>query len=397
MGETQAENTNKPKFKLPDRQWEYMLDCLDKEETVLFIGPGILPFPGHDSLEDALCAYLQESSENEMTPFIEKFYRDDKFFRLNENDKDESLWNFMSYYRDFFTEKQAELEEAKSILRKVAEIPFSTIISMIPNTLIENAFGEDFAYHSDFYNKKNEPNPYVAGRQDDPLIYYMRGKMTEDESMVISHNDLFDYLESIYEAKSMDSNFKSALKQAKYFIFLGLPLESWYMQLLLRIFEFHVKKPKILALKRFGGKAENQKVVYEDLYQVKFYDSESREFIDQLHARCGTANVLRVSSEGAGVAASFERDSQNLLSLIKAGHHEQSITALEELSVEYLKPADHPGYFDDLMLGASNYRSAMRNFNIGLLTPDKFQAAEAKLTAFMNMQFKALKALVNEQ
>lgn len=397
MGETQPEDTQKLKFALPDRQWKYLLECLGKEETVLFIGPGILPFPGFNTLEDALCDYLQKKSEDEMTPFIEKFYRDDKFFRLNENDKDESLWNFMSYYRDFFKDKEVELTEARAVLRKMAEIPFSTIISMIPNTLIEDAFGEDFAFHSDFYNKKEKPNPYVQGRKDDPLLYYMRGKMTEDESMVISHNDLFDYLESIYEAKSMDTNFKSALKTAKYFIFLGLPLESWYMQLLLRLFEFHVKKPKILALKRFGDKAKNQKVVYEDLYQVKFYESESREFIDQLHTRCGADSMLRVSSEGAGVVASFERDSQNLLSLIKAGHHEQSIAELEELSVKYLKPAEHQSYFNDLTLGASNYRSAVRNFNIGLLTPDKFQAAEAKLTAFMNMQFQALKTLVNEQ
>lgn len=397
MGDTKAEHTQKPIFDLPKRQWEYLLDCLDKEETILFIGPGILPFPGYDSLEDALCEYLQKCSADEMTPFIKRFYRDDKFFRLNENDKDESLWNFMSYYRDFFTEHDEQLAEARTILRKLAAIPFSTIISLIPNTLIEDAFGQDLAFHTDFYNKKGQPNPYVPGRQDDPLIYYLRGKMTEDESMVISHNDLFDYLESIYDAKSMDSKLKADLKAAKYFIFLGLPLESWYMQLLLRLFEFHVKKPKILALKRFAERAQSQKVVYEDLYQVKFYESESIDFIDQLHQQCADQQKLRTSTANAGAVSGFERDAQEFLSLIPAGHHEESLVALEELSAKYLKPAEHQSYFNDLMLIASNYRAAVRNYNIGFIVFEKLQTEEAKLTNALNVQFQALKALVNEQ
>ncbi|MEL7425600.1 MAG: hypothetical protein AAFN81_21595 [Bacteroidota bacterium] len=397
MGEAHTDQTQQPGFQMPDRQWEYLLARLEQEETVLFIGPGILPFPGHDSLEDALCQYLQERSEEEHSPFIQKFYRDDKFFMLNEQNKDESLWNFMSYYRDFFKENDEKLEAARAVLRKLVAIPFSTIISLSPNTLIEEAFGGDFTFHADFYNKKKKPQAYVPGRREDPLVYYMRGKMSVDESMVISHSDLFDYLESIYESKSMQPEFKTALKSAKYYVFLGLPLESWYMQLILRLFDFHVVNPRILALKRFGEQAQNQKVVYEDLYKVKFYDSESREFIDQLHQRCADQDLLRKSQDGGGAAANFERDAQNFLSQLKAGHHEQSLASLEELSVKYLEPAKNTNYFNDLMLGASNYRAAHRNYNINLITYDKFQVEEAKLTAFLNMQFQALKALVDGQ
>lgn len=397
MGESNTDKTQSPNFNLPDRQWEYLLDRLDKEETLLFIGPGVLPFPGYNSLEDALCQYLQDKSKEEMSPFIDKFYRDDKFFMLNDRDKNESLWNFMSYYRDFFKEHQEELEEARAVLRKLAEIPFSTIITMSPNTMLEEAFGEDFAFHADFYNKKQQPKKYVSGRKDDPLLYYMRGKMTSDESMVISHNDLFDYLESIYDSKSMDGDFKKFLRNSKYYIFLGLPLESWYMQLLMRLFDFHVVNPRILALKRFGERFKGQKVVYEDLYKVKFYDSKSLDFISQLHERCQAANMLKEASGGAA-SANFDRDAEQFHSLLRAGHHEQSLSVLEELSVKYLgDPAKYSEYFTDLTLGASNYRSAHRNYNINLITYDKFQVEEAKLTSFLSMQFTNLKALVNEQ
>lgn len=397
MGEKSTKNPESAVFSMSDRQWQYLLARLEAEETLLFIGPGILPFPGYSSLEEALCQYLQDKSKEEGTPFIDKFYRDDKFFMLNERKKDESLWNFMSYYSDFFKEHQAELQGARDVLRKLAEIPFSTIITLSPNTLLEEAYGEDFAYHTDFYNKKKKPQPYVPGRKDDPLLYYMRGKMTADESMVISHNDLFDYLESMYDAKSMDTDFKNFLKNSKYYIFLGLPFESWYMQLLMRLFAFHIDPPRIVALKQFGVQYLGQKTVYEDLYKVEFHDSKGIDFIDQLHDRCEQADLLR-SASGDAASANFDRDAEQFLSLLKAGHHEQSLSVLEELSVKYLVvPADYADYFNDLTLGASNYRAAHRNYNINLITYDKFQVEEAKLTAFLNMQFANLKALVNEQ
>lgn len=381
---------------MPDRQWEYLLARLAEEEALLFIGPGILPFPGFDSLEDALCQYLQERSAEERSPFIEKFYRDDKFFMLDERQKHKSLWNFMSYYSDFFKEHDKELEEARSVLRKLAEIPFSTIITLSPNTLLEEAFGSDLAFHTDFYNKKQKPQPYVPGRKEDPLIYYMRGKMTVDESMVISHNDLFDYLESIYEAKSLDSEFKKYLTNSKYYIFLGLPLESWYMQLLMRLFEFHLEMPQIVALKKFGERFMERKALYEDLYRVEFHDSKSIDFIDQLHDRCEEAGVLRSAGERAA-NSSFARDTEQFQSLLRAGQHEQSLLFLEEMSKKYLGTTGHDEYHNDLMLGGSNYRSANRDFNIGRITYDKFKVEEVRLMSFLNMQFNNLKALVDEQ
>ncbi|PSR14493.1 MAG: hypothetical protein DA408_04910 [Bacteroidetes bacterium] len=397
MGKEPTDSTQENSFQLPDRQWEYLLDRLEREEAVLFIGPGILPHDQHGTVEDALDEYLQEKSKAEANPFIEKFYRDDKFFMLNERDKDESLWNFMSYYRDFFTEKTNELTAARAVLDKITQIPFSTIISLSPNQLLEEAYGDKFAFHTDFYNKKKKPQPFVPGRKEDPLIYYMRGKMTADESMIISHNDLFDYLESIYEAKSMDADLKANLKAAKYFVFLGLPFESWYMQLLIRLFEFQAISPRILALKKFQDKDNSQKIVYEDLYKVQFYENDSTDFIQQLHDQCAARGLLKTASNQTA-AANFDRDAEQFLSLIKAGQHEQSLASLEELSVKFLvPPANFNDYFNTLMIGASNFRSALRSYNISLITYDKYKTEEAKLVSFLNMQFQELKALVDAQ
>ena len=54
MGEQSTTNREKIVFSMPDRQWKYLLDRLQEEEALLFIGPGILPFPGYASLEEIL-------------------------------------------------------------------------------------------------------------------------------------------------------------------------------------------------------------------------------------------------------------------------------------------------------------------------------------------------------
>lgn len=260
-------------FSLPDRNWEFLLDELDKENVVLFIGPGLLLHEEHGTVENALNHYLLQKSEEESKPFIKKFYRDDKFFLLQDGNRNQ--WSFMSHSQDFFEASNESLNPARKVMRNIAEIPFSNIISLSPNTLLLDAFGEDFACHHNFFNKTKEEEKYVPGRKEDPLIYFLRGIMTHDESMIISHNDLFDFLQSVYAARSIDQNFIKDLKGATSYIFLGLSLEAWYMQLLLRIFESQNVNIDILAFKTFKDGDESQKALYEDLYNVEFHQNLS--------------------------------------------------------------------------------------------------------------------------
>ena len=191
MPDATPQKTPSQSFNLPDRNWEFLLDELDKEKVVLFIGPDLLVHKEHGTVENALNNYLLEKSKEESRPFVKKFYRDDKFFLLEDGNKNQ--WSFMSHTQDFFDAKNESLDPAREILGHIAEIPFNNIITLSPNTLLLEAFGKDFACHHNFFNKTKEEEKYVPGRKEDPLIYFLRGIMTHDESMIISHNDLFDF------------------------------------------------------------------------------------------------------------------------------------------------------------------------------------------------------------
>ncbi|MDZ7868608.1 MAG: hypothetical protein U5L02_05275 [Rheinheimera sp.] len=62
--------------------------------------------------------------------------------------------------------------------------------------------------------------------------------------MLTHESDFFDYLESVFKANSMNQQPGDELEQMERFIFLGLPYEKWYFQLLLRVLAFHTDKFK---------------------------------------------------------------------------------------------------------------------------------------------------------
>jgi len=380
-------------FSLAERNWAFLLDELNKEKVVLFIGPELLPHAEHGTVENALHHYLLQKNEEERRPFIKKFYRDDKFFLLQEGNKNQ--WSFMSHSRDFFEPTNESLDTARAVLRKIAEIPFSNIITLNPDTLILEAFGKDFPKHHNFFNKTKEEEKYLPGTKADPLIYFLRGIMSHDESMIISHNDLFDFLQSVYAAKSIDQAFIKDLKEATSYIFLVLSLEAWYMQLLLRIFESQDVNVDILAFKKFKENHQSQKTLYEDLYNVEFHQNNGVDFIHQFHERCQEKGLLK--KIGNTLSANFDRDAQQFLSLHREGFHEECLEAFKELANKHLEDnKENRAFYNELPLAESNYRSVKRAFTRGGLEHEKYRIAQTKLLDHLMVLFNDLKDGCNE-
>ncbi len=384
-------------FTLPERVWEFLLGVLQQEQCVLFVGPQLLKHKTEGTIEQALIKHLLESSEADSPPFISKFYPGDKFFMLNmENRGDMSRWTFMRQYKEFFTQASDDFAPALDTLGKIAELPFSTIISLNPDDLLTKAFAGRFNYHTDFYNKKKPPQAYQRGTKEEPLIYYMRGEMNHDESMIITHSDLFDYLESIFAEQSMDHAFKEDLKNAKSFIFLGLPLEEWYMQLLLRVLNLHAVSTNIIALKTFPEERAFLKNVYEDVYNIEFHPYHGQEFINQLHDRCQEAGMMK--QEVNPQLRSFQKDYDQLNKLITAPLVDDSLTLLDRMITDYI-PAKTDA--DDLnqKLGtlSASYRGSYRNFLQGVVKTEDFQVTQTKTIRMLGDLSSTIHQLFHEQ
>lgn len=119
-------------------------------------------------------------------------------------------------------------------------------------------------------------------------LFNLFGKVGERESLVLTHEDLFDFLRSILGAKPLTDELYlplfEALSDADDFIFLGFQFDKWYMQLLLRLLNPELSKGRQYAFN--PNLADETLVFFADQFKVDFVsDLAPLDFLDELAAR----------------------------------------------------------------------------------------------------------------
>ncbi len=268
--------------------WDFVLSTIQDEKCILFLGPEIFTDEEGHRLEDKLFTSLDLENNQD----IQKYYKEDNLFLFNSRARKTKLfYKIKNFY-------QQDFPEARAIFEKIAQIPFHFIVQVTPDKLISKTFKELNVNHMfQFYWKKTPPDPRLKTPTSRlPLIYNMLGSIDRQESMVLTHNDLFDYFESIFSGNSMPERLKKIIKEADNFIFLGISFDKWYMQLLLRILYIHNDF-------NFVRYASNQAVDDEvktfcfEQFKIEFVPNKIREFVDEFHARCVNANLIRQIEE----------------------------------------------------------------------------------------------------
>lgn len=137
--------------------------------------------------------------------------------------------------------KQTNQFQSNAILSKLAPIPFHFIISLNPTNYLADTFDTlNFKHRFDFYWKKNAGAVLEVPSKNKPLIYNLLGTVERPESLVLTHKNLYDYFESVFQGSMLSEKLKfHLLSETPKVIFLGLPFEKWYMQMLLRILYLH--------------------------------------------------------------------------------------------------------------------------------------------------------------
>ncbi|MEL7250501.1 MAG: SIR2 family protein [Bacteroidota bacterium] len=271
--------------------YEDIIDALEQGDAVLFIGPRLLVGEDGQPLERALYNALDAHNENH--DLIRTFYEDDGFFLLHEESYRRRL---VRQIKQFY---QEEHPAASATLKKLARIPFPLIVSLNPDDLLPRAFeAESLPYHKDFYYLKHPFEDYVQGTRERPLLYGMLGDLEKRESLVLTHKDLFNYLESIFAGKSMAPELRTQIQEARTFIFLGLPFEKWYMQLLLRVLYYISKRLSGLEQYASAPMAGEPHTIFKNEFNIQFVPEAGPAFVAELYERCAEAGLLKENGGG---------------------------------------------------------------------------------------------------
>lgn len=348
----------------PNIDWDLTLDTILTGKCILFLGPEVFTNAAGQTLDGRLFQYLNMSDDPDV-----KIYSDNLFFFRVRQKRTETYLKI----RRFFDETQ--FPEADALFEKIARIPFHFIILVTADKHLSAVYDRlKLNHRSDFYWKKNPSDqhaPIPTVKQ--PLVYNLLGSIEKPESLVLTHDDLFDYLESVFQAQSMSDKLKDhIINTAQSIIFLGIPFDRWYMQLLLRVLHLH----KDEEFMRFATKQElsdEVRTLFREQFKINFVPTNIATFIDELFTRCENRGMLHLVGQSQPSAIQALRE---LLA-------EDRLEELFEHFVYWFNEIGKPGkeLLDDVTLLAGRFRRLRKKINRGILSNEEAGLETNKIRA----------------
>lgn len=259
---------------LSESSLKLILSHIQKEQCVIFLGDELAANKEGKFLKNiAYDFFAQENPDTKLDLDIDKFY----FFNNEISQKS----NFATQMVDFLEENDTPLRLHKLI----ACINFPLIISLTPDKIMHNAFPSGVA-KSDYYYYKREPTEIEKIDSQHPLVYNLFGSIEDTESLLLTTDDLLEYLFAIIgggeEAKRpIHSEVKTVLSKAKYFIFLGFDLDKWYIRILFKYFDI---RSKGTGLDHYIGNPST-KNFYMNNFKVGFLDASPEEIMNAIYKK----------------------------------------------------------------------------------------------------------------
>ena len=183
--------------------------------------------------------------------------------------------------------------------RALAALPFSLILTTSQDPLFAAALNAAAKkpliqrYHLRG-DKRANPEFVVPGSPDAPVLYHLFGDAQEPASLVLSENDLLDFLIAIVsERPPLPNSLIRALKrQGQNFLFLGFGIKQWYLRVLLKIIirtlELH-RTANAIATEPLRGLSDTDReqtcIFYQRGTRIEIEDQDIATFLAELTRR----------------------------------------------------------------------------------------------------------------
>jgi hypothetical protein len=287
---------------LEDQDWWTLLRAIDDGQCILLLGPGVAIDPVNltgDSLSvrlaQQLMAKLQQAGKGDqvITP-SDLAHVAQTFEREMPGRRDDLEFAVSEFYKPY-------RNQTTPLHEHLATLPFSLCISTTPDRFLLNAFaktpGKQPTY--DFYHFKPDPKrpkplqpaPLELNPEKRPLIYGLYGSIERPTSLVLTENDLLDFLVNVTrKSPELYSYVTSRLSEPRAsFLFVGFGFHHWYVRILLHVLKAHAPGRSSLALEstEFFEIPERPQTAlfFTKRHMIKFYDVPWMDFAADLRQR----------------------------------------------------------------------------------------------------------------
>lgn len=279
--------------------WDILLHELEAGKCVLCTGPDVF-----STDDDRLEKRLADTLRRESNALGIRVYDDGWFHYLKERDE---LATWFAIKRFYETQLPTDNDE---IFQHIAALPFHLVLHFSPDYRLREAFraaGRPFEFGCLYKNPELDKSRAIESIQPDhakPLLFNMLGEIEDKDSLVMTYDDLFGYMEAIFEKKRLPQNVKLKIQQASHFIFLGMPMDKWYFHLFMRVLNMHrdtTKSKRFAATYSVNGANAS---FCEEQYTLTFVQQDIGDFLRTL---AGKWNAAREQKTGMGEMSVFER------------------------------------------------------------------------------------------
>lgn len=275
-----------------DREWSTLMYTIRQNNCILMLGP--------DTSFEQINGQTQPLTEILAHELAEKI-------PLDIQDIDPSnLAQMAQYYLTETEEERTDLEAqvdffyrarqrlTNQLYTDLAALPFYLTITTTPDHMFCEALrANNKKPIIESYNFRGEnPNMVQMGTIKNPLVFYLYGTMDEPESVVLTEDDILDFLAAIIaKSPALPSNILSELRdKKKSLLFLGFGFKRWYLRILLHVLLGHDKKSRSFALEQCTphNMEEFQKTILffkMSNYKIIFCEKELSSFVQNLRER----------------------------------------------------------------------------------------------------------------
>lgn len=344
-------------------EWDAIVQGIKDQQCIVCIGPGLFTLSDNSNEQaEQLSAYLRQHQE-----LLKIRVQNNGWFHLQPGGSDGPAYQAI---RSFY--KKIE-PDSKELLEMLTRLKFHFLLSLTPDLHLRQAFeGQQLPYRFDAYVRNMPDRNTEAPTAELPMVYNLLGEINNRNSLVLTFDDFYDYLESVFKGNSMSNMLKNNILDAQYFLFIGIPFDQWFVHLFMRILRQH-KEPRT----RFATGLKLSKEELEstaEQYNIKFIDSDITAFVNELYQRCEQEDLVKTpeSSEAKSDDNAFFNELYKALSNNEferiSGKLKEVLRGVGETGKPYLiQVIQLAGRFNELKehesLGIINYDKQMEETN----------------------------------
>lgn len=298
-------------LEMKERHWSSLVTSLRHGQCILFVGQEV---PGTPSLEPAAPGSAKgvtyaEGLTMTLTDELKEDGRDVEAATLTAvaqqyEDAQGFGPNALRARAQEFYQSQAYLPSA--VHRSLAALPFSLIVSTCQDELLLDALKDHgkSPLHQRYNlrgDKRENPEFTLPYSPQTPVVYDLFGSADEPGSLVLSENDLLDFLIAIVsERPPLPNSLLCALKRTgQSFLFVGFGIKQWYLRVLIKVLvralELH-RTASAIATEPLSGlptlDREQTILFYQRGTRIEIEDTDIAPFLAELGKRLAAGGGL---------------------------------------------------------------------------------------------------------